>query len=81
MSQMAWSWKEHWMWFDQLESNRKSEQWKELLRDDWLPSLPDELQFEVLKDSPDEVLYSLKHLPYVKRNAILKIDKYLRKKR
>lgn len=80
MSSITWSWKEHWLWFDQLENNQKAQQWNELRKDGWLDGLPVDLQFDVLKDAPDELLYSLKHLPYIKREAIRKISRYIEKK-
>lgn len=80
MSSITWSWKEHWLWFEQLQTDQKRQQWMELMKDEWLEGLPMELQFDVLKDAPDEILYALKHLPYIKREAIRKISKYIEKK-
>jgi hypothetical protein len=78
---LTFSYKDFWMWHAQVSEEQKAHAWQELIKDDWLANLPVELQVEVLRHAPIELLTSMKYFPDIfKYETIVILDKELQKK-
>lgn len=79
MSSLAWSWDDLWNWWGQVEVDQKRFMWKELTGDIWMKNLTPQLQFEVLKSAPMEVLEQLKKFPDIfKMETLERLDAHVR---
>ena len=75
------SWKEFWQWFEQSTLEMQTMALSELNRDSWLKNLSAHTQADIFVDAPIELLKQLKHLPYIKTEAIQEISKRINKRR
>lgn len=74
MPSISWQWKDYWEYFNQIEEDkRKTVALQELNGNGWLARLSAELQAEVFRHAPEEILLSLKHFPKVVKVRTLEI--------
>ena len=82
MPSISWQWKDWWMWFEQVEEDkRKTAAMVELIGNGWLARLSAEAQAEIFRFAPDEILLNLKHIPKIVKRRTLEILEYERKRK
>ena len=82
MSSISWTWKDFWLWFEQIEDDkRKSLALAELNGNGWLAKLSADQQAHIFIHAPEEILLSLKHFPQVIKKDALLILQHERDKR
>lgn len=66
MSSITWTWKSFWDWYIQIEDEKnKSFVLAELTRDGWLERCSSNVQIEVMKYAPEEILNVLHKFPNI----------------
>ena len=65
MTSISWTWKDFWNWYKSLDEEERFHAVYSLIEDGWMENLASEVQIEVIRYAPEEILNDLPLMPQV----------------